>query len=835
MAQEKFKGKTILEVILLALTLLPTLTGNFLPQVNATPTGNAWGEQLTGMPWGDSKSTQVDVDSEGRIFVGTRDAGLYKSEDSGSSWTRVLSGIGGDRVFGLYVTANDTVIVQINGFGTLRRSTDYGSTWATVNLGGNTTIHDILNKGWVEDSNGYIYTHWYGPTGGSKYSYVYRSIDNGTTFLSWYNASADQATRHIHDVEITSDSNYMFVATGDPGPTPTWCTIRRYNFTSATWEILVNSSETNDNEPRATGFLEWENNIITLPDYSKFFYRFPITGTWAQRERILSTTNLMDNEFYDAIKIGDVGLISSDSGQIAGTWDGEHWVKIYEDSSGANPAIWKMQKRKSFPLYYTTLDHRLFRINRVTKEDLVYLYYKVFNADRGYIDNSETYIIEQRIGNGTNYLDLTGVALSNVQASIKGLSQYNNLSNSGFETGSISTEWQPYNAGSITVADTEQHDGTYCAELNGAHLTALRQNVKGITKGSFVLVSFWLKANDTLTNKLKVSTKNYTSGGMIASYWFSADTSWSQHFINQTFTSSITWDYRIEFWFQSGAHIQWFDSAMVVVPKLGYQRIATNDDEIAYANCFSDAQTYWGSATTSPTPLNTTNPTLTINGQEVSYSGEMENGAESSAISLSGIFTGSVQVDANIQGSGQAILRITGTRVIYEDSIIFKGRTQNVYYGRYYGTLSLTINTTDLLALTNLQANITSLSFDGSKLTLIVDSPSGTTSTTKVHCGDKTEPTSVLGATSWNYNSTSKILTTTANHSSSIIITVKWKFPGDVNGDGIVNILDLSRLGKAFGAKPTDPNWDKEADINSDNIVDVSDLSILGKNYGKTS
>jgi len=64
---------------------------------------------------------------------------------------------------------------------------------------------------------------------------------------------------------------------------------------------------------------------------------------------------------------------------------------------------------------------------------------------------------------------------------------------------------------------------------------------------------------------------------------------------------------------------------------------------------------------------------------------------------------------------------------------------------------------------------------------------------------------------------------------------VKWKLPGDVNGDGIVNILDLSRLGKAFGATATDPNWDKEADINSDNIVEVLDLSILGKNYGKTS
>jgi hypothetical protein len=73
-----------------------------------------------------------------------------------------------------------------------------------------------------------------------------------------------------------------------------------------------------------------------------------------------------------------------------------------------------------------------------------------------------------------------------------------------------------------------------------------------------------------------------------------------------------------------------------------------------------------------------------------------------------------------------------------------------------------------------------------------------------------------------------------ATHSSSISITVRWKLPGDVNGDDTVDVLDLFRLGKAFGATPTDPNWDKEADINNDNTIDVLDLSILVENYGKT-
>lgn len=62
---------------------------------------------------------------------------------------------------------------------------------------------------------------------------------------------------------------------------------------------------------------------------------------------------------------------------------------------------------------------------------------------------------------------------------------------------------------------------------------------------------------------------------------------------------------------------------------------------------------------------------------------------------------------------------------------------------------------------------------------------------------------------------------------------VKVKTPGDVNGDGAVDNLDLSRLDKAYGSKPEDSNWDSEADINRDGVVDILDLSVLGKNYGK--
>lgn len=65
--------------------------------------------------------------------------------------------------------------------------------------------------------------------------------------------------------------------------------------------------------------------------------------------------------------------------------------------------------------------------------------------------------------------------------------------------------------------------------------------------------------------------------------------------------------------------------------------------------------------------------------------------------------------------------------------------------------------------------------------------------------------------------------------------TVTIKIPGDINGDNIVHVLDLSPLGKAYGSTPDTPNWNPDADINQDNIVDDVDLALLSENYGKTT
>lgn len=72
--------------------------------------------------------------------------------------------------------------------------------------------------------------------------------------------------------------------------------------------------------------------------------------------------------------------------------------------------------------------------------------------------------------------------------------------------------------------------------------------------------------------------------------------------------------------------------------------------------------------------------------------------------------------------------------------------------------------------------------------------------------------------------------------------TVKVKMVGDVNGDGIVDIVDVTIAAIAFGcAAEDDPGtpwdetakWNPVADLNGDDFIDIVDLVIIGVNFGE--
>jgi len=65
-------------------------------------------------------------------------------------------------------------------------------------------------------------------------------------------------------------------------------------------------------------------------------------------------------------------------------------------------------------------------------------------------------------------------------------------------------------------------------------------------------------------------------------------------------------------------------------------------------------------------------------------------------------------------------------------------------------------------------------------------------------------------------------------------IYYKTSLVGDINGDGIVDVLDLTRVSFAFGSFEGEPEYDPEADINADGIVDMRDVFLVARNLGDT-
>jgi hypothetical protein len=61
-----------------------------------------------------------------------------------------------------------------------------------------------------------------------------------------------------------------------------------------------------------------------------------------------------------------------------------------------------------------------------------------------------------------------------------------------------------------------------------------------------------------------------------------------------------------------------------------------------------------------------------------------------------------------------------------------------------------------------------------------------------------------------------------------------FELPGDIDGDGDVDLTDLAALLAAYGACEGDPNYSPAADIDDSGCVDLTDLAALLANYGRT-
>lgn len=74
-----------------------------------------------------------------------------------------------------------------------------------------------------------------------------------------------------------------------------------------------------------------------------------------------------------------------------------------------------------------------------------------------------------------------------------------------------------------------------------------------------------------------------------------------------------------------------------------------------------------------------------------------------------------------------------------------------------------------------------------------------------------------------------------ATEGGTFSLESRFRPEGDINGDGVVDVIDLALLSEAYGSTPDSLGWNLETDINRDDVVNISDLFLLGKNFGSGS
>jgi hypothetical protein len=53
----------------------------------------------------------------------------------------------------------------------------------------------------------------------------------------------------------------------------------------------------------------------------------------------------------------------------------------------------------------------------------------------------------------------------------------------------------------------------------------------------------------------------------------------------------------------------------------------------------------------------------------------------------------------------------------------------------------------------------------------------------------------------------------------------------DVNGDGVVNILDIALVAHAWSSTPGSPRWDPRCDLDGSGVINIIDITIVARQF----
>jgi len=761
--------------------LILSITPNLVPEVKAAPTLQSLVKAITAAP---SNVTSVDVDSQGRVFIiaGTAYAAgkLYRSLDNGQTWIQIAASLSNLYPHFVKIDSRDYIYVAnatYNSYnnGTLYRSIDHGESFQIVVPKGVDNLWKL-----TEMANGTIMANTYDISGLMK-GEIWRSDDAGLNWYRWF--VWDNGTiHHFHTVRANPYNNDIWITTGDTG-----AYVKRFRADLGQWESVTSGM--------FTDVMFDSNYAYLIPDTTYKMLRLPHRGNSFEMKEVIDLysdeTSGAQGVGYSmmAVNYGDIMVMGTDKSTILASIDGERWIKVLE-TAGSNlppPTAWRftcLSSRK--PIYAVNFKYGLLYRLDIFKEDIAQqcgnIWINIFK--RGSITDATNYEMEQVLVNGTNQLSMTNVALKDAKVTLKGLCHLKSEMvnpNNGFELGDTSG-WDWTKTGNPHYAVTAEHNsGRYSlnVSMTDAEELYFQNKTTKVSVRTGERVSFGLHYK--MPNEIDDQNIEFTicrvsdDAALKTTARYCAGSFWQ--WLGGTWLSTTSTDVylRVRIYAPTIATSIYVDD---IYCNSG-QEYEVAKQAVYGGDTFCFKTHTWNYALI-PAANPTLNPSVTIGDTVLSHNGSIANNTEVTESVTFPLLTGVKLVKAIIQGSGLAILRIVGTRLLSDNAVSLTGSIgQSLVYGRYKSMPSISKKVDQTILLANSVSFLSSVDLidspDGSgKLSFKIMSPQGTTATTLLYVGDRGKPNYITGATSWSYDTGKKMLSIVTIHSSTVSLEVSW-------------------------------------------------------------
>lgn len=762
------------------------------------------------------------------LFVTSEDGKIYRTRDDGQTWDIVYtwgSSVGSQIVF---KTQNEWIIVRwlsvMAGTNFVVSKDEKGESWQL----GNGTIYGFRDC-MLQLPNGTIYT-----TG--------RTIKKSNDAINW--ATWKNISQVIVDLG------------GDPGPNfhshalaydPLRCTFYFAggdDVSGTSWAgngkvILYTTDDGNSwngldpNRGAGVGRVATKEGIIWGLDYAnvdlhKTWYGNS-TNLYLTRSRspnlnkYIGQLELVNEVVYVATRtIADnrpYGLYASpDYGRswltiLEETGDGSSWISygIRKGEDDNSLLVWRSHSGGS---------QQLWRMFAPSQGEVLH------EIKRRHISVSgNTYTFEKDVGNDSlsdlDYVDLSRYSVKDAKIKLTGVSYMNHFSNPSFEDGE--NDWAFTGDGTHGTVTSQKKYGSYSLSVNKTESEGtftIYQSWFDVANNDYYLASFWVRANVSaggyLVN-LQCNQKNNTgqtsgynnialSSPSSANKWERRSGLIKTNKLNNVYQIQI----RIQLKVKTATSIGWHLDGFVVE----HVNRARSDKQHSPAN---PSNFFEGTE-------NTTDVSLTIGGEAITYTGELADGTETSETSLPNLAKTGIATISSIQVSGSGAVKITiiATIEFQVANVVLREKSGDVYIGRRYNdTMAIPTAISSIICISDGKSNITEASLSGDLLSLTISAWSGQQTSTKVYCGDQGEPRTVSGADSWSYDGSTKICTIALTHSSSSTktVTLEWGKPIPAAIDIEPDVLRLKSKGKWIKAYITLPEGYDVSDTDFSSIL----------------